>query len=85
MSAEGVLALLGGLLAGVLAFRAAGRVLEAVLKVVGRSLFGAAALYGLQAVFPGRFHVGVNPLTVLAVGLLGLPGLTALLLYGFLG
>lgn len=50
-----------------------------VLRLGWRLLSGGAALWGFDwLVSPLGFHLGLNPLTALAVGVLGLPGLAAL-------
>ncbi len=53
--------------------------LKCLLRLVGNSVLGAAALFAINTVFGFTgLGVGINMVTVFAAGLLGIPGIAAL-------
>ena len=64
--------------------------LEWLLNVMMRSILGTIAIYFINGVLAGvgiSLGVGINPLTVLTSGILGLPGLAVIYgigIYNFL-
>lgn len=52
-----------------------------VLKLVANSVAGALLLYLINLLGKGiGIHIGLNPITAVAVGIFGLPGVIAILL-----
>lgn len=52
--------------------------IEIILNFILRCIFGAIGVYALNTVLAGAglaLQVGINPLSVLTCGILGLPGL----------
>ena len=53
--------------------------LKYLLRIVANSVFGAVAMFAINTVFGFTgLGVGINLVTVLTAGLLGLPGIAAL-------
>lgn len=62
------------------------RKMEWLLNVVMRSILGTIAIYFINGALTGagiQLGVGINPVTVLTSGILGLPGLIAIYGVGF--
>lgn len=56
-----------------------------ILRLLANALLGGAVLIAINVVGgPLGFHIGINPVTALVVGLLGLPGVLLLLLLSLL-
>ncbi len=66
-------------LGALLLVRALRRLLGWMLRLAWRAAVGGAAIWALDLVGASLgVHVGINPFTVLLVGVLGLPGLALL-------
>lgn len=56
--------------------------LEVLLRVLGSSLVGGLALWSINLVGGlAGFHIGLNPVSAVVVGVLGVPGLLGLGLF----
>lgn len=69
----------GGLMAFLVLLQVMAKPLEWAFRIVGNSIAGGVALLLVNAAgnFVG-FHIGLNPFTAVTVGMLGIPGLIAL-------
>lgn len=68
----------GGLIALLVLLQILAKPLEWAARIIGNSIVGGCALLLINEAgqYVG-FHVGLNPVTALLVGMLGLPGLVA--------
>lgn len=59
------------------------RPLKAVIRFAAGAVLGMAAVYALNIYFPS-VNVGINPVTAMITGFLGVPGFAALIVAGLI-